>query len=201
MILIGSWATLFYKAYFNIPAYHPTIRTTDIDFLIPKKPKAKLNLSQILTELGFLEEYKSDGWVTFHKPDLHVEFLLPRLGPQSDEVRSIPELGINARPLRFMSLLTQYTIECSYQGITLKLPHPSAYAVHKLIISARRLNELKREKDRQQIEEVLTALKKPEDLNLLQEILKKCSKKELKAIRESLEERPILEELLLPFLP
>ncbi len=200
LILIGSWATLFYKGYFQSPDYHPVIRTTDIDFLIPKKPFAKLNLSQTLTDLGFLEEFKNSGWVTFHKPDLHVEFLLPRFGPQSDQVRSVPELGINAQPLRFMSLLIHHTIQCNYEELQLTLPHPAAYGVHKLIISSRRLNQTKVEKDREQAEAVLTALTKPEDLDLLKQILKESSKKEKKSISESLKERPLLGELLVPFL-
>ena len=36
-ILIGSWCLLFYKYVFE--NFEPTIRTTDIDFLIPN-PKA-----------------------------------------------------------------------------------------------------------------------------------------------------------------
>src|SRR3989338_2803203 len=93
LVIIGSWTTLFYRDYFKDQSYHPTIRTTDIDFLIPKKPPSdlNLNLSETLKGLGFLEEFAHDGWVTFHKPEFDVEFLWPRLGPQPDEPKSIPE--------------------------------------------------------------------------------------------------------------
>jgi len=66
LIIIGSWATLFYRDYFKDQNYHPTIRTTDIDFLIPKKPPRdlNLNLSETLKGLGFFEEFTHDGWVT-----------------------------------------------------------------------------------------------------------------------------------------
>ena len=41
LVVIGGWVTLFYRDYFKDPNYHPVIRTTDIDFLVPKKPPDK----------------------------------------------------------------------------------------------------------------------------------------------------------------
>lgn len=197
LLLIGSWATLLYKDYFNDSQYHPVIRTTDIDFLLPKKPPAnlKINLPKMFEGMGFLEEFTTDGWVTFHKPELHVEFLCPRLGQQSDTPRKIPELGVNARPLRFMSLMTRNTIQCTYSGIKVNLPHPAIYGLHKLIISSRRPKDFKRENDRQQAELVLTTLSNPSDITLLHEIYQLLSKKEKTAISEAIEGRPLLREI------
>ncbi len=198
LVVIGSWVTLFYKDFFKGQDYHPTIRTTDIDFLVPKKPPHSLNLdlSKTLKDLGFLEEFAHDGWVTFEKPDLHVEFLCPRLGQQSDEPKLIPELGINARPLRFMSLMSRETIRCAFRGIEMTIPHPAVYGIHKLIISTRRTKVFKRDNDRQQAEMVLTALADPKDIALLNQICGELSKKEKKAVLVAMEGRPLLQEVL-----
>lgn len=55
LVLIGSWATLGYKAYFKGTEYHPVLRTTDIDFLVPKKPseKIKIDVATIMEGEGF----------------------------------------------------------------------------------------------------------------------------------------------------
>lgn len=197
LVVIGSWATLFYQDHFKDPNYHPVIRTTDIDFLVPKKPLLDLNidLSKTLKDLGFLEEFSHDGWVTFEKPDFHVEFLYPRVGQQSDEPKSIPELGINARPLRFMSLMARETIQCSFHGIKMILPHPAVYGIHKLIISTRRTKDFKRDNDRQQAEMVLTSLSNSKDIVLLEEIYGNLSKKEKKVVLDAMEGRPFLQEI------
>lgn len=198
LMVIGSWTTLFYQDCFADRNYHPVIRTTDIDFLVPKKPphNLKLDIGGVLQNLGFLADHAHDGWVTFHKPDLHVEFLWPRMGPQSDDVKKVPELGITVRPLRFMWLLTHYPIVCSYKGIRLHVAHPAAFGLHKLIISTRREKPLKRDNDRQQAEMVLTALNDPKDLQLLKEIVSKLSKKEKQAVKNAIKGRPLLAEVL-----
>lgn len=195
LVLIGSWATLLYKDYFKNPDYHPAIRTTDIDFLLPKKPpqQLKINLPEIFGSMGFIEEFTTDGWVTFHKPELHIEFLCPRVGPKSDEPVKVPQMNITARPLRFMSLMARETIQCQYRGIEVTLPHPAVYGLHKLIISARRPKEFKRDNDRQQAELVLTTISDPKDIALLHQIYKSLSKKEKTAIAESIEGRPLLQ--------
>lgn len=197
LIIIGSWVTLFYRDYFKDQNYHPTIRTTDIDFLIPKKPLRGLSvdLSSALKGLGFSEKFSSDGLVTFSKPDLDVEFLYPRIGRESDKPKTIQALGVNARPLRYMSLIEQETIQCTFRGIAITLPHPVAYALHKLIISGRRTKDFKRDNDRQQAEMVLTTLSDPRDLSLLQQIYGSLTKKEKKYISDALEGRPLLQEV------
>lgn len=198
LMVIGSWTTLFYQDYFAGQDYHPVIRTTDIDFLVAKKPpqNLKLNVAELLQNLGFLADHAPDGWITFQKPDLHIEFLWPRIGPQSDHVKKVPELGVTVRPLRFMWLLTHYPIPCLYRGIRLTVAHPAAFGLHKLIVSFRRREILKRENDRQQAEMVLTALKTPKDFALLKEIVSQLSKKEKLAVKKAAQGRPLLAEVL-----
>ena len=197
LIIIGSWVTLFYQDYFKNQDFHPVIRTTDIDFLIPKKPpqNLKTDLSATFREMGFSEEFTQDGWIKFERPDLHIEFLCPRLGPQSDKPKSIPQLGINARPLRFMSLVAHNTIPCTFRGIKIVIPHPAVFSLHKLIISCRRTKNVKRENDRQQAEAVLTAMTNPKDISLLTQTYHRLSKKEKNYIAQAIEKKPLLQEM------
>lgn len=196
LVLIGSWATVFYQEYFGGGDYHPVIRTTDIDFLIPKTPPrdTKIHIGKIMVADGFLEDVRIDGWVTYHKPEFHVEFLLSRVGPRPDDAITIPQLGITARPLRHMWLLTQFVIQASYQGIPLNLPHPGAYALHKLIISTKRRDKEKQAKDREQASAVLLALS-DEDRALTKDILQKLSKNERKAVLEAVEHELLIRDV------
>ncbi len=197
LVVIGSWATVFYQDYFKDSNFHPTIRTTDIDFLIPKKPPntVHIDISKGLKELGFMEQHEYDGWVTFHKPDLHIEFISPRKGPQSDEPKSFPSLGVNTRPLRFMTDLMRDPIQCSYKGINVTLPHPVSYGIHKLIISCERKQDFKRGNDREQAEMVLTAISSPEEMLFLKTSYDRLFKSEKNSIREAIKDRPILKEI------
>src|SRR3990167_8295241 len=109
IVLIGSWCGHFYSLYFGRNRYRPNIQTLDIDFLIPEPRRLQSGLSPVqdlLKPLDFDEEYTASGWLRFVHPELRVEFLVPRLCPQSDDPRKIPQLKITAMPLRHTSVLT-----------------------------------------------------------------------------------------------
>lgn len=59
--------------------------------------------------------------------------------------------------MRFMTMLFDYVIYVKTHGITLRLPHPVHFAFHKLLVSGRREEAGKRDKDRKQGIEVLEA--------------------------------------------
>ena len=198
LILVGSWVLVIYEEYFKDSNYSPTIRTTDIDFLVPNKnPKIndKKDISSLLDSLGFSEVFSSDGWVTYHKPELHVEFLFPRIGPRSDSVVSIPMLGINARPIRHLQFLVKNTISVEFQGLDVTVPHPAAYALQKLIICGGRKNFEKAQKDLEQAETVLTALTQRSDVELLRSLFSGLTHKQKKAVLDSVKKRVVLEDV------
>lgn len=153
VILIGSWCLLFYKEYFTGVYFPPSIRTRDIDFLVtlPSKIKNKVNLSDLLKDLGFVPEFVGPkGYLRLTHPELIVEFLVPERGRGSDKPYPLPQLSLNAQPLRYLDFLAQNVIEISVAGLRVKLPHPVAFALHKLIISGRRAKQEKADKDRDQ---------------------------------------------------
>lgn len=55
VIFIGSWSTFFYKEYFTNQIYNPTIKTTDMDFLVPLpvKTSKKVDIAELIRDDGF----------------------------------------------------------------------------------------------------------------------------------------------------
>ena len=80
-------------------------------------------------------------------PELMIELLSPERGRGNDGVTDLPALGMNAQPLRFMDVALMNTLKLYYEDIPVILPHPAAFALHKLLIAPRRQNPAKKQKD------------------------------------------------------
>ena len=159
LILVGSWCIPFYKDYFKTIKYATSIRTRDVDFMVPGhiKINTKVDVIALLKDLGFVVGFQGrEGYIRLEHPDLAIEFLVPEKGRGSNKPFLLKELGINAQPLRYLSLLTQKIIHTEVDGIKIYLPHPVIFAFHKLIIAPLRKNEDKATKD---IEGALRILK------------------------------------------
>ena len=102
----------FYERYFPRGVYHPTIRTTDIDFLVPRpsRIKKKIHLPSLLEKEGFIVTFNSQGFMRLEHPELIVEFLVPEKGKGTDKPYPLPSFGINAQTLRFLDFLAGHTI-------------------------------------------------------------------------------------------
>jgi hypothetical protein len=161
IILVGSWCVLLYEDYFRESDYRASIRTRDIEFLIPLNTrfKEKTDLFALLQDLGFIMDYKgADGYIRFQHPDLILEFLAPDRGRGSRKPLAIPALGINAQQLRFMDLLVENAVRVMFEGVAVTVPHPANFALHKLLIASRRRDAAKGERDRAQAVGLLKAL-------------------------------------------
>lgn len=108
--------------------------------------------------MGFVESFSNTGFIQFMHPELIVEFLVPEKGRGGDKPVKVPGLGINAQPLRFLDFLASHTITIKESGLTIRVPHPAAYGLHKLIVSARRTSEKKSLKDLREAIDILNAL-------------------------------------------
>ena len=198
LILVGSWCLYFYKEYFYGVYVVPLIRTRDIDFLVPLPPKMKnkADVPGILRDLGFVIEFVGPkGYLRLGHPDLIVEFLVPERGKGSNKPYPLPQIGMNAQPLRFLDFLGKNVIEISINGMRVKLPHPIAYALHKLIILGRRAKKEKAAKDRDQALMIFHHVLKHEKPIKIKEIFltmpKKWQDKIFKTLKE-LDEEEIL---------
>jgi hypothetical protein len=150
IILIGGWCPLVYKEYFGNPVEISMQRTADLDFLIPNPPRIHkdVDVSLILEGLGFDKKLSLlDGYEKYVHPDLEVEFLTPEKGRGRDKPYTIDKLHINAQGLRYLDLIQSYIMKTVYNGISINVPEPTAYVLHKFIISGRRKKSFKREKD------------------------------------------------------
>lgn len=181
VLLIGSWCGHFYSSYFKKQKFNPTIQTLDIDFLIPdsKKITSKdISLTSLLAPLDFYTEFTGSGWTRFVHPELRVEFLIPRLGPQSDDPKTIKGWSIKAMPIRHTHVLTKNVIHLEDFGIKVPLPHPVAFALHKLFVSGRRKEKGKAIRDRELALRLLEALKNNHEKKVLKKIWNEFTKNE-----------------------
>jgi hypothetical protein len=195
IILIGSWCVPFYKEYFSGVKYPSTIRTRDVDFLVPQPNsiKIKVNIPALLKDLGFVVGHAgSKGYVRLQHPDLVVEFLSPEKGKGIDKPIPLPQLGVNAVALRFLNLLADNVIKTRVKDFDVLLPHPANFALHKLIVSQRRFKEDKAIKDKDAAVETLKALLDKGEIDTIRAVFgslpAKWQKKVLKALAEAREE-------------
>lgn len=195
VILIGSWCIPFYKDYFGRVQYPTTIKTRDIDFLVPTplKSKIKTDIPELLKDLGFIVNFKgSEGYIQLEHSDLIIEFLVLEKGRGLNKPYQLPQFGLNAQALRFLDLLAQDTIKAKIEGVEVNLPHPANFALHKLIIFQRRFREEKAIKDRTAAIDISKALINKGDVAIIQRIfnsmIPKWQRKVLKGLEEAKEE-------------
>jgi hypothetical protein len=180
IILIGSWCVPFYKEYFKGTRFTPSIRTRDIDFLVPLPLKAgpKVDIPGLLEDLGFVVGFKgSKGYIKLEHPELVVEFLVPERGRGLDRPYPLPQLGLNAQALRFLDFLTRRIVVVSVDKIAVTLPHPAVFALHKLIIFQRRKNPDKIDKDKDAAVKILKALFAKDETAVVREVFDSMPRK------------------------
>lgn len=174
LILIGSWCAVFYKFYKTSLDINVTkLRTRDIDFLIgrPSNIKNKVDVPELLKDLGFIVSFSGDkGFIKLDHPDLIIEFLVPEQGRGTNVPLDIPNLGINATPIRFLNFLTQDNIKIQLDDFSLNLPEPCHFALHKLLIGQRRTNKEKTGKDIQMGVDILGLVVKSGDANSIKKV-------------------------------
>ncbi|MBU4312550.1 MAG: nucleotidyltransferase domain-containing protein [Candidatus Omnitrophica bacterium] len=192
LILIGSWCLYFYKDYFKETPYIDiaALKTRDIDFLvpIPSKIRKSVDVPELLKDLGFVTDFKGQkGYIKLDHPDLILEFLVPEKGRGSDQPYKLPQLGINATALRFLSFLIDNVIRVKVEDFYINVPHPANFALHKLIIFQRRATEHKALKDKNTAIEVLKALFNKGDSRIVKKTLDSIPRKWKSKIMKGLE--------------
>ncbi|MCD4784104.1 MAG: nucleotidyltransferase domain-containing protein [Candidatus Eremiobacteraeota bacterium] len=189
IIIVGSWCIYFYKHHFEEARILSNITTLDIDIDVNplRKEKRKVNISDILISLGFDLRFHGDGSISLIHPEIKAEFLVPEIGRPAHDPIKIPGFGITAQPLRWLNLLEEEVITVDYKGMQVKVPHPARFAVHKLIISQRRIGRNpKVKKDIHQGIEVARMLIEMGQAGKLNEIIGGLSLKQKKLVRKAL---------------
>jgi hypothetical protein len=150
LVIVGSWCQYYYRVLFDNAPEIPLLRTLDIDFLVPNPSRFRTNVdvSELLNQLGFDSDFDySTGLVKYVHPDLEIQFLTPALGRAKDTPYEIKKLNINAESLTYMKMLQDYKFSMTHKGVSVWLPEPEAYTLHKIIISSKRKDPAKKEKD------------------------------------------------------
>jgi hypothetical protein len=180
LIVVGSWCLYFYQFYFEKQQPIASLRTRDIDFLLPdpNSIKLKINLPDLLKDLGFVTDFRGEeGYMRLLHPEFFIELLVPDKGRGFTKAFPLPQLDMNAQALRFMDILNLETITLEVEGVKIKLPHPACFLLHKIIIYSRRPEIEKRAKEIEQINRILDVLAKEDELNSLRRIFLKLHKK------------------------
>ena len=173
LVLTGSWCLLLYRQYFERDELFSSPRTRDMDFLvpIPLNLRDKINIPELLKDLGFLTEYKgSAGYMQLIHPEVMLEFLVPQRGRETDRPFDLPQLGLNAKRLRYMDVALMKPIKLMFEDIPIRVPHPACFALHKLLVAPRRKEAFKRERDVEVAVELLGLLFARNDQPVVKEI-------------------------------
>jgi hypothetical protein len=173
LVLTGSWCLLLYRQYFEREELFSSLRTRDMDFLvpIPLNLRDKINIPELLKDLGFLTEYKgSAGYMQLIHPEVMLEFLVPQRGRETDRPFDLPQLGLNAQRLRYMDIALMKPIKLLFEDVPIRVPHPACFALHKLLVAPRRKEAFKRERDVEIAVELLDLLFTRNDHPVLREV-------------------------------
>lgn len=94
-----------------------------------------------------------------------VDLLAPNRGPEADAPVSLPALQTEAQPLRFLDFLIYREVQAVAlhgAGVAINVPAPERFALHKLLVSRRRLqtrdSQAKAAKDLRQAAELIDVL-------------------------------------------
>ncbi|OWV97289.1 hypothetical protein ATY81_07500 [Rhizobium sp. R72] len=178
-VLIGTVAFQCYSAYLGIRLPSAAILTGDADIAQDFAISAEVadSLPPILDLLKGLDPTfravphisgSSRSHAFRNQTGYRVEFMTTNRGAEeySDKPAKMPALGgASAEPLRFMDFLIRDPVRSILlhgAGISVVIPDPCRYAVHKLIIAGRRQNDAggqaKRDKDLRQAGMLFDAL-------------------------------------------
>ncbi len=191
--LIGSWCFKLYQKHLGVENF--PLRTPDIDFLIPTPfhGKAHADFIEQLQALGFETDFKSDGSIYLWNAELKIEFITAEKGKGTDRAIKVNKLGINAIPLRHVGLLLDKPIIITDNGMKIRVPAPSRFCLHKLIIASRRRKPDKRLKDLQQAIYTSTIVDKKEMQELFRTLPKKWRQAVLRMLDEAKPEFPLMD--------
>jgi len=158
LVLIGSWCLPVYREHYPIARF--TFTTSDIDFSVQRPRNFRsgpgIPLQESLRKLGYVPKAGllsvSEKYIPAPEAEdnsLSVEFLCE---PGRDVVKPLrlPGLGIVVSPLSYQKILLENAVSLDYRGVSVKVPRPAVWAVHKIAVSQLREgkdHELKMIKD------------------------------------------------------
>lgn len=176
IVIAGGWAPLIYYHYILSDKNIRSLRTKDIDIVVPEslKKRREKTINELLLEAGFKHKFKSldtppvvsyEGIIGSY--EVEIEFLTHKRGPKEDIVIEVQK-GLHAQSLRFITLLLDNTIDVDIddfliadgKNLKIRVPTPGAYIFQKGLIFVRRNKRLKKAKDLYYIFDILSNCQK-----------------------------------------
>lgn len=176
LVLVGSWCLVAYRDYFRDIGSVPAVRTRDMDFLVPSAAAINktVDVPALLKELGFIRGFRgTQGMMMLEHPELMIEFLVPERGRGMEGPQDLPKLKMNAQALRFMGIALMMIVRLRFGNVPINVPHPAAFALHKILVAPRRRNAEKKRKDLDTAVMVLDLLTKKGELQIVRDLLAK----------------------------
>lgn len=167
-VLVGTVAFQTYAAYLGVRFPGSVLQTGDADFAqfhstsiaVDDSMPPVLELLQKLDQSFRPIPHQADGRYStqfVNSAKYKVEFLTPNRGSDdnSGKPAPMPSLGgVAAQPLRYLDFLIYEPVRTTMlhrSGVSVLVPSPERYAVHKLIVASQRLQDAngraKRDKD------------------------------------------------------
>lgn len=179
--VIGTHAFRLYEGILGLRySFNQMAQTDDLDIASFERLSLALDdtvsppLQKVLRDFTFDPVPGLDKGTTWRwkqsRSGLLVEFLTPSF-EEAEGIRPLPALGVQAQSLHHLNYLLAEPIKAAalYQsGVLVQIPRPERFAIHKLIVAARRRDDdhLKSNKDRAQAAFLIEALAedRPDDL-------------------------------------
>ncbi len=168
IIIGGGVALVLYDTVLS-QANSGAVGTTDIDFLIPRKPikTGEEKISTILIDHGYELKVKSLGQPAVESysrniedVEIEVEFLTDAKARDKQDVISIKEAGVTAQALSYIEMSLQEGTPLTLpSGSRIAVVKPEAWVFHKGLTFVKRTSEAKKYKDLYGIWFVLSQLK------------------------------------------
>jgi hypothetical protein len=214
-VMVGTMAFRLYEGELGFRLeMDETAMTGDLDIASFEKLSLALgdtvapSVGEVLTAYAFdpiatLEQGEAWRWRRRTDDQMLVEFLTPSFS-DDEGVRELPALGVNAQSLHHLNYLIAKPIPAAgvyRDGILTHVPRPERFAIHKLIVSDRRLegpDKGKATKDLMQAERLIEILAEDRPTDLAEAYEYACSKGERWRMRlsKSLERAPKIAKLL-----
>jgi hypothetical protein len=146
IVIVGGWVPFLYRRYGNMPARHPSVRTTDIDIAVPLQvpDKDRPTVDNLLSEAGYIAQiFGSYGGTVKYQlatPPTEIEFITPEIG-RPGEPSILVQNGLRAQALRYVEILLENTrqiaLNDSISGVNvsslIRVPSPAAFIFQKAL--------------------------------------------------------------------
>lgn len=189
-MFVGSCCEYFYEVHNLLSKdYSFFAMTQDIDLCIrhvwaAQKPTP---FPEIMDALGYRKEVDYiTGTAKYLSSNTEIEFLTPRKGDGSNPYPVVKSSGLKATELKHMDILAKNAIKVSVNNTNVYIPHPAAFALHKMVYHENREGNTKRFKDRSAIQRVINALLDTQEDTIVQ-VYNTLSEKQKKLVLGFLE--------------